>query len=270
MSLPLRAPRGASRPQGARHPRPARAPWHVPTATLPTVSGLRERRAATRAVRRTLRSLTLADGPPCRILVHEDLSGSMDAVAAAREIVLTELLSWLSAQLRPWDEVGVTSFGGDACVRLEPTPADRELVLADAALASYCTLLGSTWDLVDVFAPYTPRAGDDGAVLGTPRTVSVLVSDGYIADLGAAGSRARSTAVGVDAVGLLLPDGRDRAAPRCWTHAYPDGAVLAVDPHDAGRLAGALAELIAELTGRELVDGRTPPAGDGDLRAAAT
>ena len=146
------------------------------------------------------------------------------------------------------DELALTSFGGDACTRLEPTPIGEKQKVVDARLASYATMLGPTWQLVGGF-PTTEL-----------RTVCVAISDGLVADLGREGGRAAASAAGVDEVVLVLPGtgAYDGEAPRCWTQAFPDDEVRYVDATDAAQLARAMAQIVADVTGRELIEKRPP------------
>ncbi len=245
-------PRGLLRPTGGRRPGPLRSPWHVGGPRGATRGSRAERRAARRAVRQALSAVRLAPGAPVRIVVCEDLSGSMDSIAVMREAVLEGLLGWAHRNLGPDDELAVVSFGGDACVRLPPSPPARGSTLADPALHSYATMLGPTWELISAF-PGTNHL-----------TVAVLISDGLVSDLTQAGGRAAAGSAGVDGVALLIPASGSfgDAAPLSWRSAYPDDPAHVVGGGDGG-LATAVVEAIAVATGRDVhgigLTGRATP-----------
>jgi hypothetical protein len=200
-----------------------------------------------------LRGLSLGPGLPCRIVVLEDLSGSMSSIAPAREVVLAELLDWLGRNLQAADEISVMSFAGDACVRLPPTPVDTRLRLSLPRLTSYTTMLAPAWALVGAMPRFEPS--DAQGVRMPDRSVSVLISDGMVADLQGRGGEAGARESGLDAEALLLPiegDVEDRKAPPCWTAAFPDSTTYAVDAADSAALALDLARAISGLTGRSL------------------
>lgn len=237
-------PGGLRQPLGLAPLTAARSPWPL---SPPLASTRRPAGADRRAVARELRRLTLGPGgTPVRICVVEDLSGSMGSIASAREAVVRGLLAWCETRLAPEDELALISFGGDAYVRLQPTPVGEAQRLVDARLASYATMLGPTWGLVGAF-PATEL-----------RTVCVVISDGLVADLGRGGSRAAATGAGVDDVVLVLPGAGayEGEAPRCWTQAFPGDDVRHVDATDAAQLTRTMAQIVADATNRELLGGR--------------
>ena len=236
MSRAFRVPVGLHRPVGTLAPALPGSPWPL---AAPVTAGKVSRRDL-RAVRKALGSVTLAPGNPIRLLLIEDLSGSMETIAGLREAVLRGLLGWARRSLGTDDEVAVLSFGGDACVRLPPTSARDEVALNDPELASYATLLGPTWQLVAGF----PRTETS--------TLAVLISDGLVCDLAGAGGRVNATAAGVNGIALLVPSTGSFTGgiPTSWTAAFPDGLASVVDTSAATHLATEVVGAIAALTGR--------------------
>lgn len=231
----FRVPVGLQRPTGILAPRHVKCPW--PLSPPPQLG--RPSRAELLAVQRALSTVEMAAGDPVRLLLMEDLSGSMSAIAGLREAVLRGLLGWSQRNLGVDDELAVIAFGGDACIRRPPKSARDKTGLEDPDLTSYATMLGPTWQLASSFPP-TEKP-----------TLGVLISDGLVADLAGAGGEVHAAAAGVDSTALLIPSEASFAGgvPASWTAAFPHGTALVVDSQSS-HLANELVGAIAALTGR--------------------
>lgn len=187
--------------------------------------------------------LTGPRGPQClRVLVANDVSGSMSSYTAARQAALSQFLTWAPRQLRPDDEIGVIDFAGDATWARTPDPVTNATGPSPArGLTGGGTALHPVLD-VAATAPAT-----------TCRTWLLLLSDGHLSDTPATDVHARQAlaAAGIDEVSLLVPD-PSITVPPAWENALPFAAPVHVEGTDADDTALVYGRLTAALTGQKL------------------
>lgn len=184
--------------------------------------------------------LTGPRGPEClRLVVAEDVSGSMADYALARAQALTAVLAWAPGQLRADDELAVITFAASATTRLQPTPVGQTAVPADTAADGGDTLFTPVVDAAAQF-PTT-----------SCHTHLLVVGDGLIFDGVEAGDLTRLSASGIDSVGLLMPS-TDLDAPEEFLSAFPYAQTDSFDGTDADETALALAQVVATQTGQSI------------------
>lgn len=197
----------------------------------------------------TLSSLTLRgarSAAAVRLVIANDVSGSMSEFAAAREAAIDALVAWAPANLRPTDEIGVIEFAEEARWTLRPATV-HHLALMGAVRESTGLAGGGT-----ALLPVVDRVCNLGA---HPGRLSVwLLSDGEYPDYPSsveAGRRLLQDA-GVDSLPLLIPS-RAAHAPTEWRDTFPDEASLSFDGLDPEATALAFALALAGVTGQRLV-----------------
>jgi hypothetical protein len=183
-------------------------------------------------------------GTACvRVVVGNDVSGSMYDVAAARDSALADFLAWAPGNLRDDDELGVVDFAGAAAWSREPA------LIGDVAGR------GATDDVYQGDQTlFTPVLDLIAALPDTScRTALLLFSDAQFADLpqGEQEGRALVQAAGVHDVLLLVP-GQDIDVSVLWSPVYPGSEPQYFDGLDADETGLTLAGVIAGLTGQEL------------------
>ena len=160
--------------------------------------------------------LTGGRGPgTIRVIVAQDISGSMSQYAAARAAALSQLLDWAPDNLRPDDQIGVLDFAGSAAWVLRPTPM-RDITDGDVRMISHGDVDVSGTNLV-------PVLNRVAALPPTPAATSVwLLSDGEYGDyLGGVDPSGRAlVAAGIAAMPLLVPDTRI-TIPQQWWDNHP-------------------------------------------------
>jgi hypothetical protein len=180
-----------------------------------------------------------------RMVVGNDVSGSMTDFAAARESALSDFLGWAPDNLRPNDEVGVIDFAGAASWTRVPTPIGSSAVRGPArdVYVGDQTLLMPVLDRVAEL-PSSPC-----------HTVLVLFSDAQLSDLPPTEEEGRSVlqAAGLDGVVLLVP-GDDIDVPDVWTTVFPAAEPQSFDGLDADETGLTVASVVAELTGQDLAE----------------
>ena len=181
--------------------------------------------------------LTGPRGPQClRLVIAEDVSGSMSEYSAARAQAITALLTWAPGQLRADDELAVVTFAASATTRMQPTPVgQKSSPVADAPSDGVDTLLTPVVDAAATF-PET-----------SCHTHLLVVGDGLISDPVEAGDLARLSASGIDSVGLLMPS-PDLHAPEEFRAAFPYAQNRSFDGTDADQTGLALAQVLATQT----------------------
>jgi len=189
-------------------------------------------------------ALVGARGPACvRLVLGNDVSGSMTEFAAARENAVDTFLRWAPGNLRSDDELGVLDFAAEARWAREPATIERGTGgrASAGAVDGLDTLLQPVLDRV---AELSPSDCD---------TVLLLVSDAQLADLpgSAEEGRAALRAAGVHDVVLLVP-GEDIDVPPVWTTAHPEAEPLRFAGEDADAAALVLGQVVAGLTGQTL------------------
>jgi hypothetical protein len=195
--------------------------------------------------------------PNClRLVLANDVSGSMSDYAVAREQAMTALLNWLPKNLRSDDEIAVIDFAETAATKMPPTKVST--LDSGHTLASGGAMDGSyTW-----FTPVLtqmdswPKTNCDIAL--------VLLSDAQIV-LSAENDNPTSLPADADAgrqlaqehnihdVRLLVPDPAIEVPPY-WEGVFPAAAPLRFNGLDADETATAVASTTAELTNQSLVN----------------
>ena len=185
--------------------------------------------------------LTGPRGPEClRLIIAEDVSGSMADYAAARAQAIASLLAWAPGQLRTDDELAVVTFAASAATRLQPTPVGQK----STPEASVTTDGGDTLltPVIDAAAAFPTT---------TCHTHLLVVGDGLISDPAEAGDIARLSASGIDSIGLLMPS-PDLRTPEEFSAAFPYAQSRSFDGNDADQTGLALAQVLADQTGQTI------------------
>jgi len=189
-------------------------------------------------------ALTGARGPACqRIIVANDVSGSMGAFSDARRRALADLLGWAPANLRPTDEIGVLDFAGNALWSLPPTSVTSRPTpgQVDESKLMANTFVQPVFDAVAEL-PASPC-----------RTSVWLLSDAQFGDYPASEVAARDAlaAARIDQVQLLVPSG-DIDVAQMWETTYPYAAAVTFDGTNPDETALTYGTVLARLTGQEL------------------
>lgn len=101
------------------------------------------------------RPLVGSRGPSClRLVIANDVSGSMSDFAGARDAALHQLVDWAPRNLRPDDELSIVDFAADAAVRLPVSPVRT---IGPAAASPAVVHDGSETLLAPVLTASTPR-----------------------------------------------------------------------------------------------------------------
>lgn len=183
-----------------------------------------------------------ARGPGCvRLILANDISGSMTQFSAPREDALQQLLTWSPKNLRADDEVAVLDFSGQAMVTMAPSavgsgpaPRMRSQQFAGTSLAE---LLRAVTDL-----PATPCS-----------SALVLLSDGILHDRPDDSETARNQLVsaGLHTVDLLIP-GDTIETDEEWPQVYPYAPPTRFDGNDSDSTGLAIGRALGRLTGQRL------------------
>jgi hypothetical protein len=186
-------------------------------------------------------------GPVClRMVVANDVSGSMVAFTQARENALGQFVSWAQANLRGDDELGVLDFAGGASWTRRPAAIGQvaSAVAGTGAASNPNPSSTALQPVLDATAALPPTTCD---------TVLVLLSDGVYQDLppDADAGLASLRAAGVHDLALLVPSG-DIEIPREWTAAFPATRPRVFDGLNADASGLAYGAMIADLTGQTL------------------
>ena len=189
-------------------------------------------------------ALSGARGPACqRIVVANDVSGSMTAFADARRNALTQLLAWAPANLRPSDHIGVIDFAGSAeWVRMPASVTDpaQQTPTSPGPLAEG-TNLGPVIAAVAALPP------------SRCETSLWLLSDAQYPDYAPSADQAREelAAADIHRIPLLVPSG-DITVDPAWETTYPYSTPITFDGHNPDETALAYGGLLSDLTGQEL------------------
>ena len=191
----------------------------------------------------SLASVRLAGprGPGCiRLIIGNDVSGSMTAFATARSGALSEIRDWARQNLRSDDQIGVLDFAVNA--GWEATPdGGSEGPPASVVHDGMDTDLDPVVDLVGQL----PASSCETAL--------VLLSDAQLADLPRTADDGRGLLRGqtISDVFLLVP-GSAIQVPRQWTTAFPEAAPLRFDGTDPRATGLAIGKVVAALTRQTL------------------
>jgi len=195
-------------------------------------------------------------GPNClRLVLANDVSGSMSNYAAAREQSMTALLDWLPKNLKGDDEVAVIDFAQTAATKIPPTMAST--LVSGHTMAGAGVMDGDhTW-----FAPVLtqmdswPKTNCDIALVLLSDAQFVLSAENdppLSLPVDADGGRHLAQQHHIHDVRLLVPDpGID--VPPDWENAFPAAAPLRFHGLDSDETSRAVASTIAALTNQSLV-----------------
>jgi hypothetical protein len=196
-----------------------------------------------------------ARGPDClRVVIADDVSGSMRNYASSRELAVRALLGWIPKNLRADDEIAVADFAQDAGTRLAPTQ------VGDLTAS---TVPGTASARDGTYTWLQPLLGEiDGWPVSQCDVALLLFSDAQVvldAEAGPptllpsdeAGGRSLARSHHLHAVRLLVPD-PDIEVPPTWVQGFPEAAPLRFHGRDADETARAVAQAIAGLTGQQL------------------
>lgn len=186
--------------------------------------------------------LTGPRGPACiRLVVAEDVSGSMEAFSAARDRAISQFLSWAPGNLRADDEIGVVTFSGVARWRIPPTRVGTPPKM---------TTVGDLGDGTE-FRPMVEVVGKSSN--GQCENHLVMVSDAQFSDAPATATEARSLLqdAGITGIYLLVP-GKDVNVFPSWEVVYPAAPPKRFDGMDADATGVEFAKVVASATGQSL------------------
>lgn len=179
-----------------------------------------------------------------RIVVADDVSGSMTDFAAARDTALGVLFTWLKRNLQADDQVAIIDFAAVANVQMPPTPVSRLGALPAVVGTRDGTYTYFRPVLADI-AGFPPTSCD---------TALLLVSDAQLIDLPA--TRADGVrllrADRVDRIRLLVP-GQGVTVGSTWAEGFPAAVPLVFNGLDQQATGLALGTTIVGLTGQKLV-----------------
>ena len=181
-------------------------------------------------------------GPGClRVILANDISGSMSKFSAPREDSLQQLLTWAPSNLRADDELAVLDFSGHAIVTRAPRsigsgPGPR-LPSEQFSGTSLSELLRTV-----------------GGLPATPCTSAlVMLSDGVVTDLpdNPATARKQLVAAGLATATLLVP-GHDIEIDPDWSAIYPYSKPIRFNGSDSNSTGLAIGRTLGKLTGQRL------------------
>lgn len=181
-------------------------------------------------------------GPACiRLVVAEDVSGSMAAFSTARDRAISQFLSWAPTNLRADDEIGVISFAGTASWRIPPVRVGKPPKIVAAAG------LGNGTN----FRPVVRLAGNSAT--GPCEIHLVMLSDAQVADIPASAGGARTLLqdAGITEIYLLVPGENVDVFPG-WEVVYPAAPPKRFDGMDADTTGVEFAKVVAKATGQSL------------------
>jgi hypothetical protein len=178
-----------------------------------------------------------------RIVLANDVSGSMRNFATARDDALQQLFGWLKKNLRPDDQVAVIDFAAVANIRMRPTQVSTlgGLPAGVGATDGTYTYLGPVLSDIGQFPP----TSCDTALL--------LLSDAQLIDLPTtpeAGQRLLMPRH-VDRIRLLVPGAQIQVDPD-WVKGFPAAVPLVFNGLDPQATGLALGTTIVGLTGQTL------------------
>lgn len=181
-------------------------------------------------------------GPGCeRIVLAQDVSGSMSDFAAARSATLAEIRRWAPQNLRSDDQIGVLDFAAVAAWQQKPSPVGSPQVTGGGATDGTNTNLDPVLELVQALPA------------SQCNTALVLISDAQLIDLPADTAQARRSlrASGIHDIFLLVP-GDSIDVPGEWSHAFPEASPRRFNGLDAGQSGLAFADVVKVLTRQHL------------------
>lgn len=182
-----------------------------------------------------------ARGPAClRLVIADDISGSMQNFASARNAAVDEMRHWARRNLRPDDQIGVLQFAVNAGWQAGPgktTPSPAAGTVHDGTF----TYLDPVLNLVRAL----PSTRCDTAL--------VLVSDAQLADLPGDPSTGNSVlrTAHVHDLFLLVP-GQSISVPKAWTTAFPEAAPVRFDGTNSAATGLTFGHVVAALTRQQL------------------
>lgn len=184
-----------------------------------------------------------ARGPSClRLVIADDVSGSMSQFSAARQQALAEFLRWAPNNLRPDDELGVLNFAAEA--KWDRQPAEIGVNRRSSgvtAIDGQNTLLTPVLSLVSAL----PSSPCDTELL--------LLSDAQLSDLPVDATAGRGALLdrNVHGIALLVP-GSAIQVPSQWTQAFPEAEPRVFDGLNGQDTGLTFAAAIAQVTGQRL------------------
>lgn len=187
-------------------------------------------------------ALAGARGPQClRLVVANDVSGSMIQFATPRQSALAQFMSWAPANLRADDEVGVLDFAATSVWTRSPRVVSDPTPPGVGAPAGGSTELKPVLTLLATLPPTACR------------TAVMFLSDGQVADLPTVDrSRQALVTARIDDLTLLVPSSGIET-PKSWNQAFPSAVGVVFDGSDADASAMTFAQQTARLTGQSLV-----------------
>lgn len=182
-----------------------------------------------------------------RIVVASDVSPSMDGFADARETAIGQLLTWVQANLRATDEIGVLDFSDTAAWRMTPTSI-ADLAQAGHHMSSTYAVPSGGTNLLPVLERSRQLSNT------TARTCVWLISDGQYPDYPPDADTARRVLYdsGVDAMPLLVPSHAIQV-PEDWPAVFPTQIWTPFDGRNPNQTAIAFARTLAQHTHQRLV-----------------
>lgn len=227
---------------------PRRLPLALLAAALLTATTLGIWALATpRPARLAQYALTGARGPAClRIILANDVSGSMTNYSPAREAALRQLVAWAPSQLRADDELGVLDFAGSARWVQTPRPIG-EITAPDATIppGTEPNAADTNWaPVIDLVAALAPT---------TCQTSVWFLSDAQYADYPPDTDQARTRLVraAIHDTPLLVPATNITVAD-LWLQRFPAATPERFDGNDPNASALTYATQLAHLTGQHL------------------
>jgi hypothetical protein len=192
--------------------------------------------------------------PVCvRMAIVNDVSGSMQDFAQARERALARLLPWAAAQLRDDDQLAVVDMAENAATKIAPTAIAQ--VRGGIVSGSAATHDGRyTWldPVLNQIRGWGPTNCDTGLVLiSDAQLVRSARSDQDYTPLPASSGEGRSLELGnhLHSLQLLVPS-HDIKVPGTWVTAFPEAMPWFFDGLDETETDEALAHATARLTGQ--------------------
>lgn len=183
-----------------------------------------------------------ARGPVClRMILAEDVSGSMTAYSSARSAALADIRTWSAKNLRRGDQVGVIDFAGNAVWQSQPTSVDALPGASSGQLDANGTSIMPVLGLVGAL----PQSSCDTAL--------TFLSDGLMSDLPTT-SKAGLTDLSREHIHDLfwLVPGRSIPISDTWTHAFPVAPPVRFNGLDPAATGLTFGRVISAVTRQKL------------------
>jgi hypothetical protein len=194
--------------------------------------------------------------PQClRLVLANDVSGSMNDYAVAREQALTALLDWLPKNLKSDDELAVVEFAETAVTKLPPATVGT-LVPGQGQAGGVVADGMYTWaaPVLAQVDSWPASSCDVALVLLSDAQLVLSAENGIPTELPSDpdGGRRLALAHRIHNIRLLVPD-PDITVPSAWQAGFPAAAPQRFDGLDADQTAKSIALAIAGLTGQKLI-----------------